>query len=68
MSLSNLFVCDNCGCVDDLTVTSQTTPGRYECHECKHGVWHQYFPKQQYVEGVDDVVNRAGYGIRPSFS
>lgn len=68
MSLSNLFVCDSCGCIDDLSATQQTTPGRYECHECKYGTWHGYFPKEQYREGDHDVVNRAGYGTRPSFS
>lgn len=68
MALSNNFVCDRCGCVDDLTATQQTTPGEYLCHECKYGSWHGYFPKEPYREGEHDVVNRAGYGLRPSFS
>ncbi len=67
MALSNLFVCDKCGCVDDLSATQQTSSG-YECHECKYGTWHGFFPKERYNESEHDVVNRAGYGTRPSFS
>lgn len=66
--MGTLFVCDRCNTVDDLNATQQTTPGEYTCHECKYGVWHGYFVKEQYRESEHDVVNRAGYGLRPSFS
>jgi hypothetical protein len=60
------FVCDDCGCLDNIHSTKQTGHG-FHCSECKDGYWHGDFSKEQYDEDVHhDVLNRSGY--HPSFS
>ncbi len=64
--MTDLFVCECCGCVDSIHATQQLTPG-FKCSECATGSWHGQFPKEQYdPEEHLDVLNRTGHGT--SFS
>lgn len=68
---TSTFVCDSCGTLDSIYATQQTGGG-YTCHQCKHGYWHDQFPKEQYDPTIHhDVLNRVSMGDEdehPSFS
>jgi hypothetical protein len=68
--MSNDFVCDQCGNVDSIFATQQTTPGMYVCHRCKHGEWHNQFSEERYNPDYHhDMLNRSGSdGNTTSFS
>ena len=72
MSYTNDFVCDTCNAVDNIFATQQTNPGRWECHECQTGHWHDQFPKREYNEYTDGpMLNRVSNnddGLSVSFS
>ncbi len=56
-----LFVCDNCGCVDMVDDPTELVPGNSHCQYCKSGSWHHVFEREQYdVNKHPNVVNRSG--------
>jgi hypothetical protein len=55
--LTNLFVCDRCGCVDDIFSTPQCTAGEFICHACTTGNWHDHYDREEF-NGSTDVINR----------
>lgn len=63
--MTTTFVCDSCGTIDDISATPQTTPG-WTCASCKTGVWHDFFPKEQYQEGDSrPMLNRVNRELHP---
>jgi len=67
--MTDSFVCDQCGCVDNIFATQQRTAGRYLCSECQDGHWHGNFPKEAYDPEVDGpMLNRAFFGDGTSTS
>ena len=72
--MNDLYVCDNCGCVDCLSLNlaaPAVTPGaKFLCSECLPvgvaqggfapgtGKWHGRYPKRAYDPTMDLVVNR----------
>jgi hypothetical protein len=61
----SLFVCDNCGCVDNTAlgfywgrnIKEMDGDGRALCSECKEGKWHGQFEKEPW-DGKRNVINR----------
>lgn len=72
-----LFCCDACGCVDDTEYADPDAvalpPGTFLCSDCREivvdgvkrfGVWHGYFPKEEFDPQQDTVCNRpSGIGL-----
>lgn len=68
--MTNNFVCDCCGTIDDIFSTPQPGGG-WKCHVCLHGTWHGNYPQQQYQGSQDGpMLNRADFsdGTSASFS
>lgn len=63
--MNDTFVCDTCGCIDQLELAGITNPcGNLQCTQCASGTWHDLFPRRQYNPTTDLVVNRPnGIGI-----
>lgn len=63
----SLFVCDNCGCVDETIIAKpDTTPGKpMLCSGCQpNSVWHGHFEQLKYDPEKDHVINRnTGIGL-----
>lgn len=57
MSSSDFFVCDCCGCVDNIRLTQSEHDG-WKCQYCRTGTWHGCFERRQYDEYTDNVLNR----------
>jgi hypothetical protein len=57
----SLFVCVECGCVDNTAFpgfwTLRRQEGKHLCTECRTGEWHDKFGKQQW-DGSVKVMNR----------
>lgn len=53
-----MFVCENCGCVDSLStrVLVSDLPvlmeGQFICAECRTGEWHHMFEKERYNPSI----------------
>lgn len=64
--MTTSFVCDSCGCIDDIHATPQSGGMGFQCHECKYGTWHGNFPKQQWDSSVfEPMLNRRPSGESP---
>lgn len=62
------FVCDQCGCVEDSSLTMGFVGPGGQCSECHDGEWHHVFDKVQYDPNVHrDVSNRNQGDYDPSF-
>lgn len=60
--LTNLFACEQCGTVDDITLT-QTSINGYLCHTCVHGSWHNQFEEGSIDPTDVDLINSDPLGI-----
>ncbi len=63
-----LFVCFQCGCVDDVDIAYcgrlPPVPDDQVCTLCKTGEWHGHFPHAPYNPEKDLVSNRpTGIGL-----
>lgn len=57
MSTEMSFVCDQCGCVDNLRLVVFSNHGM-RCSECETGQWHGFFEKEEYDAYRHRVCNR----------
>jgi hypothetical protein len=58
----SLFVCDNCGCVENTAISLYWVRDVGEkalCSECDPKIkkWHNFFPKKKW-DGKSEVINR----------
>lgn len=66
--MNDLFVCNSCGCVDNLEFAYPAIPvmsqDSLKCSQCLTGTWHNHYPKRQYNPETDLVINRpTGLGL-----
>lgn len=67
----DIFCCDDCGCVDAVSLAYPGGPlqdGKsrtfWQCSECQNLEWHGLFDKEKYRPDFDIVINRPnGLGL-----
>lgn len=64
-----MFVCENCGCVDSLMARSLMSDlpvkleGEFICSQCRTGEWHHMFDKERYDPSIHrGLLNRPDQG------